>query len=178
MKELSIEEKAKAYDEALEKAKNYHSPETVCNVRIAMENLFPELKENEDERIRKELIVYLSTVDDKELIPYESWIAWLEKQGNKDEEILVLKDQIESLHAAIKALKETHKIKLEKQGEHAKFCDSIKVGDKVTRNEDGVLVNLSQLKRVAKPAEVQGEQKSADKIKPKFHEGDWITIKE
>lgn len=50
---------------------------------------------------------------------------------------------------------------LEKQGEHAKFRDSIQVGDKVTRNQDGVLVNLSQLERVAKPAEKQGEQKPA-----------------
>ena len=46
---------------------------------------------------------------------------------------------------------------LEKQGEYAKFRDSIQVGDKVTRNQDGVLVNLSQLKRVAKPAEKQGK---------------------
>jgi hypothetical protein len=44
-------------------------------------------------------------------------LAWLEKQGNKDEEILVLKDQIESLHAAIRALKEAHKIELKKQDE-------------------------------------------------------------
>ena len=55
---------------------------------------------------------------------------------------------------------------LEKQGEHAKFCDSIQVGDKVTRNQDGVLVNLSQLKRVAKPA---------DKVEPKFKVGDWVV---
>lgn len=40
-------------------------------------------KENEDERIRREIITYLSTADDKELIPYNSWIAWLEKQGEK-----------------------------------------------------------------------------------------------
>ena len=45
---------------------------------------------------------------------------------------------------------------LEKQGGHAKFINGIQVGDKVTRNEDGVLVNLSQLNRVAKK---QGEQK-------------------
>ena len=51
---------------------------------------------------------------------------------------------------------------LEKQGEHAKFCDSIQVGDKVTRNKDGVLVNLSQLNRVAKKDEKQGEQKPAE----------------
>lgn len=48
---------------------------------------------------------------------------------------------------------------IEKQSEHANFRDKIKVGDKVTRNEDGVLVNLSQLKRVAKPNEERSEQK-------------------
>ena len=42
---------------------------------------------------------------------------------------------------------------IERQGEHAKFRDSIQVGDKVTRNKDGMFVNLSQLQRVAKPAD-------------------------
>lgn len=41
----------------------------------------------------------------------------------------------------------------EKQGQHDKFINNIQIGDKVTRNQDGVLVNLSQLKRVAKPSE-------------------------
>lgn len=45
---------------------------------------------------------------------------------------------------------------LEKQCVHAKFINGIQVGDKVTRNEDGVLVNLSQLNMVANK---QGEQK-------------------
>ena len=48
---------------------------------------------------------------------------------------------------------------LERQGEHANFRNKIQVGDKVTRNEAGVLVNLSQLNRVAKKNEKQGEQK-------------------
>lgn len=39
---------------------------------------------------------------------------------------------------------------LEKQAEHANFRNKIQVGDRVTRNEDGVLVNLSQLDRVTK----------------------------
>ena len=91
---------------------------------------------------------------------------------------------------------------LEKQGKHANFRNKIQIGDKVTRNEDGVLVNLSQLKRIAKPAEEynitgigskhaegklaekikelndtlekQSKQKSADKVEPKFKVGDWI----
>ena len=56
---------------------------------------------------------------------------------------------------------------LEKQGEHANFRNKIQVGDEVTRNEDGVLVNLSQLNRVAKPA---------DKVEPKFKPGDWVML--
>ena len=47
---------------------------------------------------------------------------------------------------------------LEKHGEHANFRNKIQIGDKVTRNKDGVLVNLSQIKRVAKKDEKQDEQ--------------------
>lgn len=59
---------------------------------------------------------------------------------------------------------------LEKQGEHANFLSKIQVGDKVTRNEAGILVNMSQLNRIAKPRRV----KHADKAEPKFKVGDWI----
>lgn len=38
----------------------------------------PELKENEDERIKKEIIDYIKTGT-----YHKKWIAWLEKQGNK-----------------------------------------------------------------------------------------------
>ena len=95
---------------------------------IYPKEIFPELKESEEEIIRKDLIDYFEELPDLicngEHIEgsyrghyKKDIIAWLEKQGNKDEEILILKDQIESLHAAIKALKEAHKIELEKQGE-------------------------------------------------------------
>ena len=47
MKELSIEEKAKRYDKAIERAKAYQG------LRSEMEIIFPELKESEDEQIRK-----------------------------------------------------------------------------------------------------------------------------
>lgn len=79
----------------------------------------PELKESEDERIRKQLLNWFKgchwdSIDDGTL-KRDDIIAWLEKQGEKDKEILILKDQIESLHAVIKALKEVHIIELEKQ---------------------------------------------------------------
>lgn len=132
---------------------------------------FPK-EESEEERIRKEISTYLKSVVANKGYGdsiIESWIAWLEKQG-----------------------------------EHSNFLSKIQVGDKVTRNEDGVLVNLSQLKRIAKPAEEynitgigsknaqgklgemikrklemekQGEQKPVDKVEPKFKVGDYVVGK-
>ena len=85
------------------------------------EKYCPELIESEDERIRTGIIsiVRAASLDTlrKSGISFDKAKTWLEKQGNKDEEILILKDQIESLHAAIKANKETNRIKFEKQGE-------------------------------------------------------------
>jgi len=84
---MTIEEKARSYEEALEKARKlYNSEETSADVEIACETIFPELVESEDERIRKMCMRYLdreyqhcSFPDDKKNI--EKCIAWLEKQG-------------------------------------------------------------------------------------------------
>ena len=68
------------YNEALERARTeYKNHESFNGFRVMLLHIFPELEESDDERIRNEIITYLSTVDDKELIPYESWIAWLER---------------------------------------------------------------------------------------------------
>jgi len=77
MKKLSIEEKAKRYDEALEKSKILYEQGTITE---SLCYVFPELKESEDENIRKELIKFV-----KVNIPNEErYIAWLEKQSEKD----------------------------------------------------------------------------------------------
>lgn len=112
----TIEEKAKAYDEALERARQIHN-EGKAQCFDVMTKVFPELAESEDEKIMKELIrIVDGYFSDKTSQQRKAYIAWLEKQG-----------------------------------EHYNFRQKIQVGDQVTRNEDGVLVNLSQLKRVAKP---------------------------
>lgn len=94
-------------------------------------------KESEDERIRKSIIGFLMTISSL-------------KDGKT-----VCNEDFDS-----KAILEWVAW-LEKQGEHARFIEAIQVGDQVTKNEDGVLVNLSQFKRVAKKDEKQGEQKPA-----------------
>jgi len=54
---------------------------------------------------------------------------------------------------------------LEKQGEYSDFCNKIQIGDKVTRNKDGVLVNLSQLERVAKTKDKNTNEKNTNEEK-------------
>ena len=48
----TIEEKAKAYDEALERIKKYVLDEHGCT-RLRPEDIFPELKESEDKKIKE-----------------------------------------------------------------------------------------------------------------------------
>lgn len=123
MKELSIEDKAKRYDEVLKSATVAHKDED-RHLNATLERIFPELKESKDERISKRIIHALHG-DVLEMSEIKEAVAWLEKIG-----------------------------------EHLKFCKTIQIGDRVTRNEGGVLVNMSQLDRIAKPRKTQGEQKS------------------
>jgi hypothetical protein len=104
MKELSIEEKAKRYDELKVTAQELEHDG--CFDKITLFDLFPELKESEDESIKKALIDYF---------------RW---------------------------------------------------------NPNSQLLNEFTNREVFTWLEKQSEQKSDDKVEPKFMVGDWITIKE
>jgi hypothetical protein len=87
MKELSIEQKARRYDEAKYIMKEYlESGNAGVIAENTIKKAFPELAEDEDERIRKDIVTYLKSIlsnkkyGDKFI---ESWISWLEKQGEK-----------------------------------------------------------------------------------------------
>lgn len=84
MKELSIKEKAERYDELLKKLRKAKVDNNVCDERYCcvIDDIVPELKESEDEKIRKEIINYLEPQGDC-CVNKERWIAWLEKQGEK-----------------------------------------------------------------------------------------------
>ena len=128
---MTPEEKAKRYNEALDRAKIAHKDED-RHLKATLERIFPELKESNDDKIRKAIIDIIKSQKGQQshIIGgiYDMMIAWLEKQGR-----------------------------------HTNFLNKIQIGDKVTRNEDGVLVNLSQLNRVAKKNESQDEQKPQGK---------------
>ena len=79
MKELSLEEKAQRYDEAIKRAGEIHNEHKAQPFDVMLK-IFPELKKSEDERIRKEIISAI-----KEDWPgHEDWIVWLETQGEQE----------------------------------------------------------------------------------------------
>ena len=86
----TIEEKAKAYDEAVKKVKDYYEGKTkmYSDVNKTLNLLFPELAESEDERIRKTIIRFFKDNYPNEIEMYDGTvtvgkaIAWLEKQSN------------------------------------------------------------------------------------------------
>ena len=81
MKELSVEEKARRYDEAIKIAKEINNEQQAQPFNV-MTKVFPEFAEPEDEKIRKAIIKFIkvSKPEWENYSNYSSWIAWLEKQ--------------------------------------------------------------------------------------------------
>lgn len=76
------------YKEALERARSLHK-DALINANSARakhcELIFPELKESDGERIRKQIISFLKEFehDHYRCLDFSSWIAWLERQGEQ-----------------------------------------------------------------------------------------------
>lgn len=88
---MTIEEKAKRYDEAIKKLRslhdNYDTVSTLIDVKKELENIFPELAESEEERIKEKIIatIYLYYGEPLEEEAKEM-IAWLEKKIEQKED--------------------------------------------------------------------------------------------
>ena len=77
---MTVEEKAKAYDEALKKASVAHKDED-RHLKATLERIFPELKRSEDEkRLRKTTIAFLKDFAEQGYENAVECINWLEKQ--------------------------------------------------------------------------------------------------
>ena len=89
------------YEQALERAKELledMDKKDYFASNADIENIFPELKESEDERIKKWLIDWAKAVNWSEqfTITKEQVLAWLEKQGEKKsaDEILKIRQEL------------------------------------------------------------------------------------
>ena len=133
------------YNDALEKLQDALAPKDGCEIsgltRGCIESIFPELKESEDERIRKEIIEYIKTGT-----YHKDWIAWLEKQDNKP------------VNIDIESMVSSYKQRLESQG-NGSMKNNPLVNMCLTAFKHGVEEVLQELnlKEFEKP---QGESES------------------
>ena len=113
--------------EKLEEAKRLYESAN-ADQKYVLESLFPELKESEDERIRKAIIELVKQSSEILGLQNQSnMLAWLDKQGTS-----YTKTDVDNAYV------------------------------------EGIACAKNELEK-------QGKQNIADKIKPKFHEGDWIV---
>ena len=83
----------KKYKESLERAKeqldgakafDYDNEQTAHNIRTTVYNIFPELKESEDEKIRREIKAFIKSRGSQiTQSKTDAWIAWIDKQGEQ-----------------------------------------------------------------------------------------------
>lgn len=211
---LSIEEKAKAYDEAFKRAREWYNELEPDSYTCVVESIFPEFKErSKNERIRKEIISIL-----KGEVRYTSkedtdrYIAWLEKKGETSEvdgtfvniddvreyfmqeiyRILDADPTNDRANQIIDVFDGLPTVKLEKQGEPNPYSGvSFKYNGHtwgMCARDNGVeiLVDGEIKERVFLGSKPQGksaldainEEKvdNANKVEPKFHEGDWVVL--
>ena len=147
---MTQEEKAKAYDKALEKAKYLHAAAANGGYEIdvkTFECLFPKLKESEDEKVKKIITLCLEECVHSDIIrDYEKddALAWLEKQES-------LKDIID------------------------RYKDSWYNEGKIAGMTEGLTDNEKYQQGWHDALEKQGEWKPDDNVEPTFKVGDWIT---
>lgn len=134
---MTQEEKAKAYDKAVNKLKGLMAQGVDPLIaRADVQDFFPEIRESEDEKIRKAIIEFFELQDDNttySLVPKKDILAWLEKQAEVESD----NDDIE---AEEKGIREAfNKIWDEKQGEW-KPTDMVepkfKVGDWIIHKDN------------------------------------------
>ena len=195
----------KKYKETLANARQeYNTTENVERKQWLVE-LFPELTESEDEKVRKTLIELVKCNERSGYtllnnVSTSSMLAWLEKQGEVDADLiakqfLINKGYPIDANGTFPTYEELYNIireGLENQGEQdmipldkaIKFLDEQLVDDKdeVTGEPFINFQNYGAFKKTfisffkRKMLEKQGELKSVDKVEPKFHEGDWVVL--
>ena len=158
---MTEKEKAKAYDEAIERAKKLRDK---IDNKI-MEEIFPELKESDDEKIKNAILNYLKKIwencqDDICGVDIEDAIAWLEKQG---EQTLSQTNERAWLYPVAEVLTWQDGI--------GQYLDDSRVQEFAKRLCSKYVQKLYNHSNTEK-----NKQKSTDKIKPKFNVGDWVVF--
>lgn len=163
MEKLTVGEKAKRYDEAIEIAKDLHDNHALDQpfTYKTCEDIFPELKDSDDEGIRKEIVeIFRAAQRDGICEPikkeqFEKIFAWLEKQGHDGKkwiyEDVYIKEKEQVFQDGIdEVLENPQRYGLEKQGEqnpshNKKHIDYIKSIRKELLNIEDSVKNVKGL---------------------------------
>ena len=165
----------KKYKDALERASKLRVQNPFDTVSQMMEHVFPELKESEDERIRKSLIDFFDSanqVGENPMYEYgiqtDKIIKYLEKQVSPN----MVAD------AYLRGCNDTEKKWLEKEGESDETKAKIFLINKgYPIDTNGIFPTYDEMYNIIREGlETQGEHKSIDKVEPKFHEGEWVVF--
>ena len=145
---------------------------TIVTYKTDLESIFPELRESEDEKIRKSLIILLQhfckgyRVPGLELpVSYKDMLVWLEKQGechiSHDDEIMI--KQLTEYFTTGHGLQNTNetvvewlndvKEKLEKRGEVESDNDDIEAEEKGIREAFNKIEDEKQGKQKVNPCD-------------------------
>lgn len=191
---MNYEEK---YKEALEKAREIYKEDFKA---MWLKNLFPELKENEDEKIRKQILSFLKEFecDHYRNLDFSSWIAWLEKQGecvidcpqnhqdsNRPSGGIVLEDfnggegfyKLNLAYLNKKQVEEVEEMVREWNDEPTASEEDIKdcIGLCLTDADEQRFKNYhTNLRDCLAWLEKQGEQKPTDKVETIYKIGDFV----
>ena len=150
---MTPEEKSSAYDKALALMQDC-IPDENGLVHVRPEEIFPELRESEDEKIRKEIMYHIQHCDDTiDKETEERMIAWFEKQQKASKVEAAMRD----LEQKAKAFTEAHKgetsdeILAQMRGEQKpanKVEHNFKVNDWAVNNDSGVIQHIKEIVNV------------------------------
>ena len=168
MKELSIEEKAQRYDEAIKRGLDCiiqtQATEMVTRQDI-LDEIFPELKYIEDEKIRKdlkELVELCVRWDFITMGEATTMLNWIENKG--DYSIIV------------RAIKKRKEILSREKNNSINYKDKLSLGGKIEMLEE-LLVFFNEMQDDQKDDDIiTDSENNGDKdFEPKFHKGQWIV---
>lgn len=166
------EEEHEKYEGALERARGHHSVAShydKADEIQELEHIFPELKESEDERIRKEMIDYLYKQGESVKYRFKDWIAWLKKQGEQKPVVKRVYQKFNIGDTLCRKGWAEHTVE--------SIYDECEDPVYVCRNDDGEESHIA-FSEQDKWSLKHDEQKPADKAEPKFKVGDWVVDKQ
>ena len=163
-----MEDYKKKYEEALKRIKEC-VPDDNGFITIYPQEIFPELAENKNEKIRKALIRYFTLSDEHAYdeacgVSYRDIVAWLEAQGKQKSLDDVAKEITRNKETATSFLKSCGIMNA-----NGELADEYKIEQGEQKSEE--VNNLHNY--------LYGKQKPADKVEPKFKVGDTMrTLQE